>query len=183
MANDLNLCQFIGRLGQDPEIRYLQSGDAVANISIAVGKSWKDKQTGQKQESTTWVTVVAFKKLAEIIGEYLSKGSMVYISGELRVRKWQDQSGNDRYSTEIVAQNMQMLGGRAGGDAGQAQAQPAPQQQPQQQPRQGGRTNENGTQQSPHATPMAAPQPAPGFDDFDDDIPFENPYKGLELVV
>lgn len=153
----------------------MANGNAVTNVTIATSDSWKDKETGQTQERTEWHRVVFFGRLAEVAGEYLRKGSQVYIEGALRTRKWQDQSGNDRYTTEIVVDmngQMQMLGGRAGGDAGQAQAQPAPQQQPQQQPQQSGRTNENGTQQSPHATPMAAPQPAPGFNDFDDDIPF-----------
>jgi single-strand DNA-binding protein len=175
MANDLNLCQFIGRLGQDPEIRYLPNGDAVANISIAVGKSWMDKQTNQKQEQTTWVKVVAFKRRAEIISEYLRKGSMVYIAGELRERKWQDQSGQNRYTTEIVVQNLQMLGGNSQQTGGyqqppQAQQTPTPQQS-------------NPAQRPAAPRQASAPQAAPGFDDFDDDIPFENPYKGMELVV
>jgi single-strand DNA-binding protein len=111
MANDLNCCSFIGRLGNEPETKAMPNGDMVTNISIAVGESWKDKN-GQKQEATEWVRVVAFRKLAEIIGQYLGKGDLVYISGKMKTRKWQDQSGNDRYSTEIVANNMQMLGGK-----------------------------------------------------------------------
>ncbi len=175
MARGVNKVILVGNLGGDPEVRYMANGNAVTNVTIATSDSWKDKETGQQQKRTEWHRVVFFGRLAEVAGEYLRKGSQVYIEGALRTRKWQDQSGNDRYTTEIVVDmngQMQMLGGRAGGDAGQAQAQPAPQQQPQQQPPQGGRRNENGTQQSPHATPMAAPQPAPGFDDFDDDIPF-----------
>lgn len=125
MANDLNQCNFIGRLGNDPEVRYLPNGDAVANISIAVGESWKDKQ-GQKQERTEWIRVVAFRKLGEIIGQYLNKGSKVYISGKMVTRKWTDKEGVERYSTEIVANNMQMLDSAEG----QARQQPAHTQQP-----------------------------------------------------
>lgn len=110
MANDLNQCNFIGRLGKDPEVKYMPSGKAVANISIAVGKSWKDKDSGEKKESTEWVPVVAFGRLAEIIGEYLTKGSQVFISGSFQTRKWQDKSENDRYTTEIIASELQMLG-------------------------------------------------------------------------
>lgn len=106
MANDLNQCTFTGRLGRDPETRYLPNGEPVTNFSIAVG--WK---TGQK-EGTEWVTIVAFKKLAEVCGEYLRKGSKVAISGSMRTRKWQDQNGNDKYSTEIVADKMLMLDGK-----------------------------------------------------------------------
>lgn len=109
MANDLNLCQFIGRFGKDPEIAYSQSGKATAKFSLAVGSQWKDKTTGQKQEATEWVRVVAFDRLAEIIGEYCKKGSKVYLSGKIQTRKWQDQSGQDRYSTEIIANELQML--------------------------------------------------------------------------
>ena len=112
MANDLNQCQFIGRLGKDPETRYTASGDAVANFSIACSESWKDKTSGQKVEKTEWVNCVAFKKLAEIIGEYLKKGSQVYVSGKMQTRKWQDKSGNDRWSTEVVVKDMQMIGSR-----------------------------------------------------------------------
>lgn len=116
MANDLNLCQFIGRLGRDPETRSLPSGSAVVNFSIACGKSWKDKDSGEKKEQTEWVTVVAFGKLAEICGQYLKKGGQVYIAGEMRTRKWQDKEGRDRYSTEVVADRMQMLGSKPSGD-------------------------------------------------------------------
>ena len=143
MSNDLNRCEFIGRLGQDPEIRYMPNGDAVANISIACGESWKDKNTGEKQERTEWVRVSAFKKLAEIIGEYLHKGSQVYISGKMRTRKWQDKDGNDRYTTEIIADQMQMLDSRSGAQ------------------------NDN---QSPQEPANAVPEPQGGFDDSD--IPF-----------
>ena len=112
--SDLNRWQGIGRLGKDPDLKYLPSGDAVVNISIACGEKWKDRD-GNKQESTEWVNVVAFKRLAEIMAEYLTKGSQVYIDGRLRTRKWQDKEGRDRYMTEVVAQNMQMLGGKQDG--------------------------------------------------------------------
>ena len=109
---DLNQCNFIGRLGADPEIRYMPNGDPVANFSIAVGEKWTDKQTGEAKENTEWVRIVAFRKLAEIIAEYLKKGSQVFISGKLKTRKWQDQNGQDRYTTEIIADQMQMLGSK-----------------------------------------------------------------------
>lgn len=108
--NGVNKVIILGTLGQDPEIRYTQDGKAVANISLATSESWTDKNTGQKQEKTEWHRVVMFGKLAEIAGEYLKKGSKAYIDGKLQTRKWQDQSGQDRYTTEIVAHNMQMLG-------------------------------------------------------------------------
>ncbi|MCP5003296.1 MAG: single-stranded DNA-binding protein [Planctomycetes bacterium] len=111
MSKDLNQCNFIGRLGRDIEIKYSASGSVIANFSIACGDDYKDKQ-GLKVEQTNWVNVACFGKLGEICGKYLKKGSQVYISGKQVTRKWQDQSGNDRYSTEIVANEMQMLGGR-----------------------------------------------------------------------
>lgn len=109
MANDLNLCQFIGRLGKDPEQRFLPNGDAVVNFTLAVG--WK----GKDKEGCEWVNVVAFKKLAEIIAQYCTKGQQIYVSGKMRTRKWQDRDGADRYSVEVVADQMQLLGSR--GDA------------------------------------------------------------------
>src|SRR4030066_94685 len=122
MSNDLNLWEGKGRRGQEPAIRYSQDGKALATLSIACGQSWKDKETGEKQEKTEWIRVVAFGRLAEIIGEYLKKGAKVYISGRLQTKKWQDKNGSDRYTTEIVADQMQMLGSK--GD-GQAAAKPA----------------------------------------------------------
>lgn len=151
MSKDLNLCQFIGRIGKDIELKYSSASSAVVNFSIACGDDYKDKQSGQKVEQTNWVNIVAFGRLAEIIGEYCSKGSQIYISGKMRTRKWQDQSGQDRYTTEIVASEMQMLGGRAG--AAEAQG-----------------VSHQGASSSP--PPQAAPSPAPSMDDFDDDIPF-----------
>ncbi len=112
MSKDLNQCNFIGRLGKDPEIKYTAGGSAIANFNLACGDDYKDKQ-GQKVEQTNWIRVVAFGKLAEIIAEWVKKGSQIYISGKQVTRKWQDQSGNDRYTTEIVANEMLMLGGRS----------------------------------------------------------------------
>ncbi len=151
MARGVNKVILIGNLGQDPEVKYMPSGDAVANVSLATTESWKDKQTGEQVEKTEWHRLVFFKRLAEIAGEYLRKGSQVYIEGNLQTRKWQDKSGNDRYTTEIRVREMQMLGGRDGGDAGSRDFQ-------------GG-----GRQSAPSAQPSAAPQPEP---EFDDDIPF-----------
>lgn len=141
--SNLNQCNFIGRLGQDPEIRYMPNGDAVASLSIAISEKWKDKQ-GQNQESTEWVRITAFRRLAEIIGEYVKKGSLIYVSGKMQTRKWQDQQGNDKYTTEIIANQMQMLGGKS------EQGQQAPKQNSNSQHRMGGN-------QEP---------------DFDDSIPF-----------
>lgn len=112
MMSGVNKVILIGRLGRDPEIKYLPSGGAVTNFSIATSESWKDKNSGQRQERTEWHNIVIFNKLAEIAGEYLRKGSMVYIEGSLRTRKWQTQDGSDRYTTEIVASVMQMLDGK-----------------------------------------------------------------------
>lgn len=169
MARGVNKVILVGNMGGDPEVRYMPSGNAVTNITLATSETWKDKQTGQNQERTEWHRVVFFNKLAEIAGEYLRKGSQVYVEGSLRTRKWQDQSGQDRYTTEIVASEMQMLGGRGGNsdagynqDAGYAPQQQAPHQRAPQ-------------QQAPaqqNAPAQQAPQAAPNFDDFDDDIPF-----------
>ncbi|MFT5421715.1 MAG: single-strand DNA-binding protein [Candidatus Endobugula sp.] len=172
MARGINKVTIVGNLGQDPETKYMPSGGAVTNISVATSESWKDKQTGQPQERVEWHRIVFFNRLAEIAGEYLKKGSQVYVEGALRTRKWQDQSGQDRYTTEIVGNEMQMLGGRQGGgmggDQGHDQSQsyaPAPAQNtaPAQAPAQ------RPVQQAAQAP---APQPAQGMDSFDDDIPF-----------
>jgi single-strand DNA-binding protein len=117
MARGVNKVILVGNLGKDPDVKYTASGAAIANITVATSESWNDKQTGEKQEKTEWHRVVFFRRLAEIAGEYLRKGSQVYIEGKLQTRKWQDQNGQDRYTTEIVANDMQMLGGR-GGEAG-----------------------------------------------------------------
>jgi single-strand DNA-binding protein len=118
MARGVNKAIIVGTLGQDPEVRYTASGSAVANLSVATNETWKDRQTGEAQERTEWHRIVMFGKLAEIAQQYLKKGSQAYFEGRIQTRKWQDQSGNDRYSTEIVANEMQMLGGRGGGGGG-----------------------------------------------------------------
>jgi single-strand DNA-binding protein len=120
MARGINKVILIGNLGRDPETRYTQGGSAVTNLRVATAESWKDRQTGEQQERTEWHSVVCFARLGEIAGEYLRKGSKVYIEGRLQTRKWQDKDGNDRYSTEIVANEMQMLDGRGGSEPGEA---------------------------------------------------------------
>ncbi|AOV17572.1 single-stranded DNA-binding protein [Acidihalobacter aeolianus] len=158
MARGVNKVILIGNLGGDPEVRYMPSGGAVTNITLATTDSWKDKGTGDRQERTEWHRVVFFNRLAEIAGEYLRKGSQVYIEGSLRTRKWQGQDGQDRYTTEIVASEMQMLGGR-GGSAG-FDAAPAQERQPQAQ----------ASNRAPASQQPPAHQEPPI--DFDDDIPF-----------
>jgi len=169
MARGINKVILVGNLGQDPETRYMPSGGAVTNITVATSETWKDKNSGQQQERTEWHRVVFFNRLAEIAGEYLKKGSKVYVEGSLRTRKWQGQDGQDRYTTEIVAAEMQMLDSRGGGGGGMGQQdynQAPPRQQqsapPQQNQSQGSQPQGNPSQQAP----------AGGFDDFDDDIPF-----------
>lgn len=136
-SKGVNKCILIGNLGQDPEIRHMPNGGAVANLTLATSESWRDKQSGEMKEKTEWHRVCIFGKLAEIAGEYLKKGSQIYIEGQLQTRKWTDQSGQDRYTTEVVVNvggSMQMLGGNSGGNqqAG-SQQKPQAQQQPQQQ--------------------------------------------------
>lgn len=153
MARGINKVILIGNLGQDPETRAMPSGSSVTNLRIATSESWKDKQSGEMKERTEWHSVAMFGRLAEIAGEYLRKGSQVYIEGSLRTRKWQDKQGNDRYTTEIIASEMQMLGSRGGGSAGGGQG--------------GGRSR--------GADDEYARQPVTSStekDDFDDDIPF-----------
>ncbi len=148
MARGVNKVILIGNLGQDPEVRYMPSGSAVTNISVATSEYWKDKTSGEQQERTEWHRVVFFNRLAEIAGEYLKKGSKVFIEGSLRTRKWQDKSGQDRYTTEIVASEMQMLDAKGAGErAGTSN---------------GGFTK---SEPMPDAVPM-------GSESFDDDIPF-----------
>jgi single-strand DNA-binding protein len=151
MARGLNKVMIIGNLGADPEVRYSPAGNAVTNIRVATTESWRDKQTGEQQERTEWHRVVGFNRLAEIMGEYLRKGSKVYIEGKLQTRKWQGQDGQDRFTTEVVANDMQMLDGRGEGGGGTA---PAP-----------GASNQASQQPSEPAS-QAPPE------DFDDDIPF-----------
>ncbi len=173
MARGINKVILVGNLGQDPEVKYMPSGNAVTNITLATSDTWKDKQTGQPQERTEWHRVVFFNRLAEIAGEYLRKGSKVYVEGSLRTRKWQDQSGQDRYTTEIVASEMQMLDSRGGDNMG-GQGSYAGNQDPMgygQPPAQQARPS--APQSRPQNQPaQQQPQPAAGFDDFDDDIPF-----------
>ena len=126
-SRGVNKVILVGNLGNDPETRYTQAGAAITNISVATSETWKDKQTGQPQERTEWHRVVFFNRLAEIAGEYLRKGSKVYVEGSLRTRKWQDQSGQDRYTTEVVASEMQMLDSRGSGQGGGDYNQSAPQ--------------------------------------------------------
>jgi len=115
MARGINKVILVGNLGQDPDTRYMPSGSAVTNLRIATSEQWKDKQTGEQKERTEWHNVAMFGRLAEIAAEYLRKGSQVYIEGKLRTRKWQDKQGNDRWTTEVIADEMQMMGGRGGG--------------------------------------------------------------------
>ena len=161
MARGVNKVILVGNLGNDPETRYTASGAAITNISIATSESWRDKQTGENQERTEWHRIVFFSRLAEIAGEYLRKGSQVYVEGSLRTRKWQGQDGVDKYTTEIVANEMQMLGSRGG----EASARPA-----------GGGFRDNKPAQQNQAPAQSAPTqsaPAPVEDNFaEDDIPF-----------
>jgi single-strand DNA-binding protein len=147
MARGINKVILIGNVGADPEVRYATNGNAITTISIATSESWKDKTSGEMQERTEWHRVVFFNRLAEIAGEYLKKGSKVYAEGSLRTRKWQDQSGADRYTTEIVANSMQMLDSRNGGDSSHSMNQSAPK-------------------------PAAATANNTATAEFDDDIPF-----------
>ena len=158
MARGINKVILVGNLGQDPETRYMPSGSAVTNFTVATNESWKDKQTGEQKERTEWHRVVMFDRLAEIAAEYLRKGSQVYIEGKLQTRKWQGQDGQDRYTTEIRANEMQMLGGRGGGGGGGSFGGGAG----------GGSFGGGGGQKGGGGN--APPQPGP--DDFDDDIPF-----------
>ncbi len=169
MARGINKVILVGNLGQDPETRYMPSGGAVTNITVATSETWKDKNTGQQQERTEWHRVVFFNRLAEIAGEYLKKGSKVYVEGSLRTRKWQGQDGQDRYTTEIVASEMQMLDSRGGGGmaGGQSDYNQAPQRQQSAPPPQQNQPPQNQPQGNP-----SQQAPAGGFDDFDDDIPF-----------
>ena len=175
----VNKVILVGHLGKDPEVRYTASGDPIANLTVATSESWKDKATGEKKEQTEWHRCSCFGKLAEICGQWLKKGAQVYIEGSLRTRKWQDKDGQDRYTTEIRADEMKMLGRREGGDA----------------PMRGGEGGgwEAGSQSAPARQPAAPaqrpqPQAAPpqqsgGFGDFDDDIPFNKLGAGRTHLV
>ncbi len=152
MARGINKVILIGNLGSDPEVRYMPNGNAVTTLSVATSDSWKDKNTGEQQDRTEWHRVVFFNRLAEIAGEYLKKGSKVYIEGSIRTRKWQDKNGTDRYTTEIVGAEMQMLDAKGGMGGSSA---PMP--------------DHHSANQSSSAMPEAE---AMGHDEFDDDIPF-----------
>ena len=174
-SRGVNKVILVGNLGQDPEVRYMPSGGAVANITLATSESWRDKATGEMKEQTEWHRVVLFGKLAEVAGEYLRKGSQVYIEGQLRTRKWTDQSGAEKFTTEVVVNvggTMQMLGGRQGGGApaGGGQQQQGSWGQPQQ-PQGGGNQFSGGAQSLPQQQSAPAPSNEPPMD-FDDDIPF-----------
>ncbi|WP_027966136.1 single-stranded DNA-binding protein [Halomonas halocynthiae] len=161
MARGINKVILIGNLGQDPEVRFTPSGTAVANLSLATSDSWMDRQTGQRQERTEWHRVVMFNKLAEIAQQYLKKGSKLYVEGRLQTRKWQDQNGQDKYSTEIVANNLEMLDSRGGSEGGQYQPQQgANYGRGQQQPQQGG-GNYGGGQQPQQGGGYGGGQPSP----------------------
>ena len=150
MSRGVNKVILLGNIGQDPQTRAMPSGKTVVNLRLATSKQWRDKQTGENKEATEWHTVVMFDRLAEIAAEYLRKGSQIYVEGELRTRKWQDKEGQDRYSTEVIANEMQMLGGRGAPGAGAARDQPA----------------ERVADRSPSAEAAGATEA------FDDDIPF-----------
>ncbi|MBV6754197.1 MULTISPECIES: single-stranded DNA-binding protein [Pseudomonas] len=175
MARGVNKVILVGTCGQDPEVRFLPNGNAVTNLSLATSEQWTDKQTGQKVEKTEWHRVSMFGKVAEIAGEYLRKGSQVYIEGKLQTREW-EKDGIKRYTTEIIVDmqgTMQLLGGRPqqGDQQGGGYDQSAPRQQAPR-PQQASRPQQSAPQQSRPAPQQAAPQPAPDFDSFDDDIPF-----------
>ncbi|HZW12985.1 MAG TPA: single-stranded DNA-binding protein [Noviherbaspirillum sp.] len=163
----VNKVIIVGNLGRDPETRYMPNGDAVTNIAVATTESWKDKNTGEKKELTEWHRITFYRKLAEIAGQYLKKGSQIYVEGRLQTRKWTDKDGVERYTTEIIADTMQMLGSRQGMGGGMGGGAPmdddygsAPA------PRQNANAGGGG------AARGAASRPAPNFSDMDDDIPF-----------
>ena len=176
MARGINKVILVGNLGQDPDTKAMPSGTTVCNIRIATSESWKDKQSGEMKEQTEWHSVAMFGRLAEIAGEYLRKGSQVYVEGRLRTRKWQDKQGNDRYTTEVVAQEMQMLGGRGGGMGGGAGGGPGSGEG------RGAAAGSAGAGAGAGRASQGQPGGDPGFgepvrsstekDDFDDDIPF-----------
>lgn len=157
----VNKVILVGNLGRDPETRYAPSGAAICNVTIATSRNWKDKATGEKREETEWHRVVFYDRLAEIAGEYLKKGRPVYVEGRLKTRKWTDKDGVEKYTTEIIAEEMQLLGSREGTGGGDDESY--------------GRSSREAPAGRPAATRAAAPtasKPAGGFDDMDDDIPF-----------
>jgi len=172
----INKVILIGNLGRDPEVRYTPSGAAICNITVATSRNWKDKTSGEKMEETEWHRVVFYDRLAEIAGEYLKKGRPVYVEGRLKTRKWQDKDGADKYTTEIIADNMQLLGGREGGGAGDEGGGSGGYAARGGGERSAGAGNaERGERSAPAARPAAskpAAKSSTGFDDMDDDIPF-----------
>ena len=152
MARGINKAIIVGNLGRDPEVRYTANGNAIANITVATTESWKDKQSGERQEKTEWHRVVFFGRLAEVAGEYLKKGAQVYIEGRLQTRKWEDKSGQERYTTEIVANEMQMLGSRGAGTSGTS--------------------DDDYSGEARSATESSGSGASGGDPDLDDDIPF-----------
>lgn len=166
----VNKVIIVGNLGRDPETRYMPNGEAVTNVAVATTESWKDKNSGEKKELTEWHRITFYRKLAEIAGQYLKKGSQVYVEGRLQTRKWTDKDGVEKYTTEIIADTMQMLGGRQGmgggagsDDGGGSYGGGAPARQSSG----GGAAAGGGAARAP-----AAARPAPNFSDMDDDIPF-----------
>lgn len=165
----LNKVTLIGRLGADPEVRSMSSGGTVTNINMATSRRWNDKQSGERRDETEWHRVVFFNRIAEVVGEYLRKGSLVYVEGRIRTRKWQDQNGQDRYSTEIVAEQMQMLDSKSGGTSSfNDNAQNSSNSNYKQQPSAPQTASQTTTQQQ---STTNTPPPA-SYEDFDDDIPF-----------
>ena len=158
----VNKVIIIGNLGKDPEVRYAPSGSAICNLAIATSRQWKDKTTGERQEETEWHRVAMFDRMAEVASEYLKKGKSVYIEGRLKTRKWTDKEGVERYTTEIMADRMEMLGSREGGAGGGDDMGQQPSAAPRSAPP---------ARSAPAAKPAAA-KSATGFDDMDDDIPF-----------
>ncbi len=161
MARSVNKVILIGNLGQDPEVRYTPNGSAICNLSLATTESWKDRESGDRQEKTEWHRLVFFGRLAEIVGEYLHKGSQIYAEGRLQTRKWQDQSGIDRYTTEVIVLDMRMLGGRPGGSASTAQYDPMD--------NAGNKESAAGDKEKSAGTESADSGKKPAFDD---EIPF-----------
>jgi single-strand DNA-binding protein len=170
----VNKVTLIGNLGRDPEVRYAPSGSAICNVAIATSRSWKDKTSGERQEETEWHRVVFYDRLAEIAGEYLKKGKSVYIEGRLKTRKWTDKDGVEKYTTEIIAQEMTMLGGREGGGGGGAGGGGDESYSDQPQSRAEAPRRSAPPPRPPAPAPRSAPAPksSTGFDDMDDDIPF-----------
>jgi single-strand DNA-binding protein len=167
-SRGINKVILVGNVGQDPETRYMPSGGAVTNVTLATSDSWKDKNTGEQQERTEWHRIVFYQRLAEIVAEYVKKGSQIYVEGSLRTRSW-EQDGVKRYATEIIADQMQMLGGRSEGRASMPAGEGG--EQPARGAYQGGNSG-GGSARPSSSRPSAPPQPAPDMSSYDDDIPF-----------